>query len=132
MRSIHHRLISRILALIALLSFSVPAYAREVGEDAQRAEETLLAAPEWALAADEYSAARALTEENARLAAGASAEDVSTSIEEIADGDGQEGVLRARPCLRRAAPPILSLWTERISSLTKCVPARACPMKAAT
>lgn len=97
MRNIHHRLISLNLALIALLSFSVPAYAREVGEDAQRAEETLLAAPEWALAADEYSAARALTEENARLAAGASAEDVSTSIEEIADGDGQEGVLRAPP-----------------------------------
>lgn len=102
MRSIHHRLISLNLALIVLLSFSVPAYAREVGEDAQRAEETLLAASEWALVADEYSAARALTEENARLAAGASAEDVSTSIEEIADGDGRRAYcVRAHACAER-------------------------------
>ena len=58
MRNIHHRLLSLNLALIALLSFSAPAYARAPGEEAQPAEETT-EAPAWALGEDEYAPSRA-------------------------------------------------------------------------
>ncbi len=65
MNKASYRIVCLNLALLFLLSFSVPVYAKEPGEpESPIQNEEALEAPEWAFAGDDYSAARELAERN--------------------------------------------------------------------